>query len=89
VLAVRITDAFRLAPGDGVRIRDESGLTAADGVTAAGHRALRTGSARGGIAGVRLRHTPLAQADVAAAMEALGITHTLRPAAGDGVGLRH
>jgi hypothetical protein len=89
VLAVRITDAFRLAPGDGVRIRDESGLTSADGVTAPSHRAFRAGTARRRIAGVRLRHTPLAQADVTAAMEALGITHTLWPAASDGVRLRH
>ncbi len=89
VLAVRITDALRLASGDGVRIRDESGLTAADGVTAAGHRALRTGTAWRGIARIRLWHTPLAQAHVTAAMEALGITHTLWPTPGDGVGLRH
>jgi hypothetical protein len=89
VLAVRIPDALRLASGDGVRIRYESRLTAADGVTAAGHRALRTGTAWRGIARIRLRHTPLAQAHVAAAMEALGITHTLRPTPGDGVGFRH
>jgi hypothetical protein len=89
VLAVRIPGALRLASGDGVRIRYESGLTAADGVTAAGHRALRTGAARRGITGVRLRHTPLAQAHVTAAMQAFGITHTLWPAPGDGVGLRH
>jgi len=83
--AVRVNDTLWPAASDGVRVRDEAGLTPADGVTRPSHGALSSGATRRGVAGVRLDNTPLALTDVTSLT--VGVLDTLRSTASDGVRL--
>jgi len=85
--AVRVSLALSAAPGDGVRLGDVVGEASADRVAVRGHRALCVRPTWTWVAWVRLDHTPLALTDVTAL--AIGIPHTFRSTASDGVRLRN
>ena len=87
MLAVRVAGALRLTPRDGIRIGDKAGLTATNGIAAAGDRALGARAAGRRVTGIRPWDTALALTDVIAALEAVRIAYTLRATAGDGVRL--
>ena len=87
LLAVWVSHTLRLAPSDGVRVGNKTGLTATDCVACSVHHALRSRTAGAGNAGVGLLDTALVSADLAS--KAVGVSDTLRAAASDCVGLGH
>lgn len=83
LLAVRVNDTLWAAASDGVRLRDQSRLTGADGVAMLVDIAPGARSTRIGLARVRLGHTPQISADHS--HPAVRVNLTLWLAAGDGV----
>ena len=76
LLTVRVNDTLWFTSGDGVRVRDEAGLTSTDGVACPGHRALCPRATWRWVTRVWLDHTPLTLANVS--LLAIRVDDTLR-----------
>ena len=84
-MTIGVNDTFRFAAGDGIRVRDETGLAATDGIARSCDRALCTRSTGRGITRVWLLHTLPSLADEPSL--AVRITNTLWSTPCDCVGL--
>ena len=87
LLTVRVSHTLRLAPGDGVRVRNEASLATTDCVSCPVHHTLGAWTAGAWNTRIGFLDTALVSADLAS--KAVGISDAFRTTAGDCVRLGH